>query len=53
MILAGGGGGTLNPGRYVKLPSTPMSNMYLGMADRMGVQGVDRFGDSTQRFDGI
>ncbi len=53
VILAGGGGGTLNAGRYVKLPPTPMSNMYLGMLDRMGVEGVDHFGDSTRRFDGI
>ena len=53
VILAGGGGGTLTPGRFVKLPPTPMSNMYLGMLDRLGVNGVDHFGDSTGRFDGI
>ena len=26
-----------------------MSNMLLGMADRLGVQGVERLGDSTGR----
>ena len=53
VILAGGGGGTLTPGRFVKFPATPMSNMYLGMLDRLGVTGVERFGDSTGRLEGI
>jgi Protein of unknown function (DUF1552) len=53
VILAGGGGGTLNPGRYVKGSSRPMSNLFLGMADRFGIEGVERFGDSTGRFDSI
>jgi Protein of unknown function (DUF1552) len=53
VILAGGGGGLLTPGRYVTLPATPMSNMYLGMAERLGVTGVEQFGDSTGRFEGI
>ena len=53
MILAGNGGGTLNPGRYHKANSVPMSNMFLSMADRFGVPGLDRFGDSTGRLDTI
>lgn len=53
VILAGAGGGTLNPGRYLKPASMPMTNLYLGMADRLGLQGVDRFGDSTGRLDSI
>jgi hypothetical protein len=53
ILLAGGGGGTLNPGRYVKFGSKPACNLYLGMADRMGVKGVDRLGDSTGRIDAI
>ena len=53
LILAGGGGGTLNPGRYHKAGSVPMSNLFLGMADRFGVTGLDRFGDSTARLDTI
>jgi len=53
IILAGHGGGTLNPGRYHKAGSVPMSNLFLGMADRFGITGVDQFGDSTGRFDAI
>ncbi|MBV9123684.1 MAG: DUF1552 domain-containing protein, partial [Planctomycetes bacterium] len=49
VILAGGGGGSLVPGRYLKLSPTPMSNLFLSMADRLGVQGLERFGDSTGR----
>jgi hypothetical protein len=53
VLLAGGGGGTLTPGRYVKAGGVPMSNMLLSMADRLGVKGVERHGDSTGRFEGI
>jgi len=53
VILAGNGGGTLNPGHYRKAGSVPMSNLFLGMADRFGVTGVERFGDSTARLDAI
>jgi hypothetical protein len=50
VILAGGGGGTLTPGRYVKHGSRPMTNLFLGLADRMGAAGLPRFGDSTERL---
>ena len=53
VLLAGRGGGTLNPGRYVKAGGVPMSNMLLGMADRLGVKAVERHGDSTGRFEAI
>lgn len=53
VILAGGGGGTLNAGRFVKQRGVPMSNLFLGMLDKLGISGVDRFGDSTGRFDAI
>ena len=53
VILAGGGGAGLTPGRFTKAGGVPMSNMFLGMADRLGVQGVARLGDSTGRFGGI
>lgn len=52
-LLAGGGGGSLNPGRFVKLSSQPMSNLFLSLADRMGVQSIERFGDSTGRIESI
>jgi hypothetical protein len=53
VILAGGGGGTLTAGRHVKFGGVPMSNMLLGMAGRMGVEPVERLGDSTGRLDAI
>ena len=37
VVLAGGGGGTLTPGRYVKHGSKPLTNLYLSMADRLGL----------------
>ena len=46
-LLAGGGGGTLTPGRYVKHGSKPATNLFLSMADRLGIDGLVRFGDST------
>jgi len=53
VILAGAGGGTLDPGRFVKAGGAPMSNLFLGMVDRFGITDLDRFGDSTGRLDSI
>jgi hypothetical protein len=53
VILAGAGGGALTPARYNKLPSMPMSNLLLSMADHLGVAGLERLGDSTGRASGI
>jgi hypothetical protein len=53
VILAGGGGGKLTPGRFTKAGDIPMSNLLLSMADRMGATGVERLGDSSGRFDAI
>jgi hypothetical protein len=47
LILAGAGGGTLQPGRFVQHGSNPLSNLFLSMADRMGLKDLERFGDST------
>jgi Protein of unknown function (DUF1552) len=47
LVLAGGGGGTLSPGRYVQHNSKPTTNLFLSMADRLGIEGLARFGDST------
>ena len=49
-VLAGHGGSTLTPGRYVKHATTPSMNMMLSMADRMGLTDLERFGDSTGRL---
>jgi hypothetical protein len=53
IILAGSGGGTLSAGRHVKFKAQPMSNLYLSMLDRMGVDNLARHGDSTGRAQGI
>jgi len=50
IVLAGAGGGTLETGRYVKAGGNPMSNLFLSMADKAGVSGLERFGDSTGRL---
>jgi hypothetical protein len=51
VLLAGGGGGTLKGGRHVKYaPETPMTNFYLSLLDRMGVQ-PEKIGDSTGRVE--
>jgi hypothetical protein len=52
VILAGGGGGTLQPGRFVKVPDQPMSNLFVSLLNRMGVE-TDRFGDSTGRLEPV
>ncbi|MEX2382914.1 MAG: DUF1552 domain-containing protein [Opitutales bacterium] len=53
VILAGGGGGTLRPGRHVKYKhEIPMTNLYLSMLDRMNVP-AERIGDSTGRMESI
>ena len=53
VLLAGNGGGMLNPGRFVQHRSKPMSNLFLSLADQAGVQGLERFGDSTGRLSNI
>lgn len=50
LVLAGGGGGTLTPGRYVDHGSHPACNMFLSLADRLGLEHLERFGDSTGRL---
>jgi hypothetical protein len=53
LVLAGGGAGALRPGRFVDAGGQPMSNLFLTLADAMGVQDVERFGDSTARFGNV
>jgi hypothetical protein len=50
IVLAGGGGGTLSPAGYVDYKSTPACNLFLSLADRMGMTNLERFGDSTGRI---
>jgi hypothetical protein len=53
VVLAGSGGGKITPGRYVKYDGQPMSNLFLSLADRMGVSKLERFGDSTGRLENV
>jgi hypothetical protein len=53
VILAGGGGGGLTPGRFVKHGGQPMTNLFLSLADRMGARSMERFGDSTGRLGNV
>jgi hypothetical protein len=49
ILLAGRGGGTLRPGRYVDYnwkKKTPVANLWVELLKRLGVP-VQRFGDST------
>jgi hypothetical protein len=53
ILLAGGGAGTLQPGRHLRVPpKTPMTNLYLALLDRLGVH-AERLGDSTGRLEGV
>jgi len=53
VLLAGGGGGLVTPGRCVKWPvETPMANLFLTMLDGVGV-GEEHFSDSTGRLNAL
>jgi hypothetical protein len=53
VVLAGGGGGTLTPGRHLKLKEhTPMTNLYVAMLERAGVK-AERVGDSTGKLEDV
>ena len=49
IVMAGKGGGTIKPGRHLKVEPQPLNNLYLSMLERMGVS-LDRLGDSTGRL---
>ncbi|MEO7412461.1 MAG: DUF1552 domain-containing protein [Opitutaceae bacterium] len=52
-IVAGRGGGTMTPGRHIKLENeTPMTNLYTSLLDRMGAP-VERFADSSGKLEVI
>lgn len=53
VLVAGHGGGRLSPGRFVQAGSQPMSNFFLGVADKVGVNGLEQFGDSDGVFDDV
>lgn len=51
IILAGGGGGTIKSGRSIIHPNeTPLNNLFMAMADRMGAS-LTTLGDSKGKLD--
>lgn len=53
ILMAGAGGGTLTAGRYVDHGSKPAANLFLSIADRLGMTGLEKFGDSTGRLENV
>lgn len=47
ILLAGGGGGTLNGGRYMQYGEKPLCNLFVHLANTAGLRGLNRFGDSS------
>mgnify|MGYP002630899846 CR=1 FL=1 len=53
VLLAGHGGGTVDPGRHIRVPTeTPVCNLFMSMLDRFGTP-VDFVGDSTGKMSGL
>jgi hypothetical protein len=55
VLLVGKGGGTLATNRHVIYPKdkkTPLTNLYLALLERMGVE-AERFGDSTGKLSNL
>ncbi|MCA9125477.1 MAG: DUF1552 domain-containing protein [Planctomycetales bacterium] len=54
ILLAGNGGGTLKPGRFVDCSGVPLCNLYLSMMDRISSSSAPlSFGDSTGRLNDL
>ncbi|HZT83318.1 MAG TPA: DUF1552 domain-containing protein [Gemmataceae bacterium] len=52
ILVAGKGGGTIKTGRHVRYPrraDTPLTNLYVSLAERMGV-ALERVGDSKGKL---
>jgi hypothetical protein len=53
LILAGRGGGTIAPGRFIRYPkNTPINNLWLAMLDRFGAP-AQKIGDSSGPLEGL
>lgn len=53
LLLAGGGAGTLKPGRHVRFAAeTPLANLWLSLLERYGAN-PGRFGNSTGLLEGL
>ncbi len=53
ILLAGKGGGELKTDRFVYHDSVPMTNLYLGLAEKLGIKSLDRLGDSTGKLKNV
>jgi hypothetical protein len=50
ILLAGQGNGTIRPGRHIRYaPGTPVTNLYVSLLDRLGME-LPSFGNSTGRL---
>ena len=47
------GEGKTELGRYVQHGAKPMSNLFLSLADQVGVKNLSTFGDSTGRLGNV
>ena len=47
ILMAGKAGGAVNTGRFVDYQHVPLANLYLRMAQNLGLEDVTEFGDST------
>ena len=53
IILAGRGGGSVKPGRFIQIEKeTPLNNLFLSCFDRMDAK-AESFGDSNGRMGGL
>ncbi len=53
VLVAGRGGGSIRPGRHINFADgTPMTNLYMSVLDRMGVQR-ENLGDSTGELEDL
>ena len=49
LLIAGGVAG-IRGGRHIRHPETPMTNLYLTLLEKLGIE-LDRFGDSTGKLE--
>ncbi|MDQ8179199.1 DUF1552 domain-containing protein [Pelagicoccus sp. SDUM812005] len=53
IVLSGGQGAGVEGNRYANYGAQPTTNLFLSLADKLGVDDLPRFGDSTGRLRGI
>ncbi len=53
ILMAGSAGASVQTGRCVDFKGVPLANLYVKMAQTLGIEDVRQFGDSTGGLDGI